>query len=287
MKNKKIISALDYIEDSFITEAEEYKGNKKMKKEIFEIRNGTGFMHRYFKPVIAAVAAFALIFGGCLMAPQSEAQKFGLLVVSAAEPEQVLYEVYDESAVQLPVKAMLKVADIRNINTEKASAYQEKMIEDMEKYLNFDDKTLNNYGYRCHTTENAIIYYGYMNSFVLKGIDVDRLSELEISLDGLGVLEINNMSYSNELNEYGKKFVITAEEYKTVYTGRTESGTFAIGWMFGDEIVDRFDNNPTENLSVINDVVTFTARYTDGTSDSFEIGICFDENGTMSAVYKK
>ena len=287
MKNKKIMSALDYIEDSFITEAEEYKGNEHMKNETLEIRNSTGFVHRCLKPIMGAVAAFALILSGCLLAPASESQAFGLMVVSAAEPEQVLYEVYDESAVQLPVKAMLKVADIRNMAAEKTLDYQETMVEDMEKYLNFDDKTLNNYGYRCHTTENAIIYYGYMNSFALKGIDVARLSELEISLDGLGVLEINNMSYSNELNEYGKKFVITAEEYKTVYTGRTESGTFAIGWMFGDEIVDRFNNNPTENLSVINDVVTFTARYTDGTSDSFEIGICFDENGTMSAVYKK
>ncbi len=287
MKNKKIISALDYIEDGFVTEAEEYRGNKYMKKEELKIRNYTAIMHRYLKPVMAAVAAFALIIGGCLLAPASESQAFGLMVVSAAEPAQVLYEICDESTVQLPVKAMLKVADIRNMDAEKSSVYQEKIVEDMEKHLNFDDETLNTYGYRCHPTENAVIYYGYMNSFMLTGIDVEKLSELEISIDGIGVLEINNMSCSNELNEYGKKFVISAEEYNTVYTGRTESGTFAIGWMFGDEIVDRFDNNPTENLSVINDVVTFTARYTDGTSDSFEIDICFDENGTMSAVYKK
>ena len=294
MKKEKFILAMNFIDESFITETEEYKGDTKMKKETSEYKRALGFAHKYLKPVLSVAAAFALILGWGMFAPSSNtdgplnAGNFGVMVVSAAEPEKVVYEVYDETTAQLPVKAMLKVADIGNMNADEVAAFQENMVVEMEKYLNFDDKSLNSYGYRCHPAENAILYYGYMNSFMISGIGADRLSEIEINLDGLGVLEINNMSFGDELNEYGKNFVISAEEYKNVYAGRTDnSGSFCIGWMFGEELVDMFDNNPDAPLSDIEDTVTFTARYNDGTSEQFDIVISFGEDGVMNAAYNK
>ena len=287
MKEDKFLSALNFIDDSFITETEEYKGEITMKKETTEFKKNTGFLSRYLRPVLAVAAAFAFIIGGCLMAPASQAGAFGIVVVSAAEPEKAEYAVADNTTVQLPVKAMLKVADIRNMDGETAVALQDKMTEEMENHLNFDDKSLNHYGYRCHRAENAVIYYGYTNSFMLSGIDTGRLEKLCISLDGLGVLEINNMSYGDELNEYGKEFAISAEEYRNVYASREGEGNFSIGWMFSDELAEMFNRNPDMPLSSISDTITFTALYNDGTSESFEITVSFDDSGVMSAVYTK
>ncbi len=294
MKQDKFILAMNYIDDSFIKEAEEYKGDRTMKKDTVATSKNVSFAHKYLKPILSVAAAFALILGWGMFAPSSNTDgplnvgNFGVMVVSAAELEQVVYEVYDDTTVQLPVKAMLKVADIRNMNEDEAYAFQENMVMEMEKHLNFDDKSLGSYGYRCHPTQNAIVYYGYMNSFMLGGIDADRLSEIEINLDGVGELEINNMSFGGELNEYGKNFVISAEEYKNVYADRTDNtGNFCIGWMFGEELVDMFDNNPDAPLSDIEDTVTFTARYDDGTSEQFDIVISFGEDGVMNAAYSK
>lgn len=290
MKQDKFIQAMNYIEDSFIAEAEEYKGETNMKKETTVFMQGKGFAQRYLKPILSVAAAFALILGWGMLAPSNtgNAGDFGIMVVSAAEPEQVVYEVYGSTAAQLPVKAMLKVADVKNMNENETAVFMDSLTADMEKYLDFDDKSLNSYGYRCHSTENAVLYYGYMNSFMLTGIDTDRLSEIEISLDGLGELEINNMSYGDDLNEYGKRFVISAEEYKNVYAGRAEnSGDFCIGWMFGEELIDMFDTDPTAPLSSIKDTVTFAVRYEDGTSEQFNVVISFSDDGVMSAVYGK
>ena len=284
MKAQKYISAMNYIDEVFIEEAN--KNNEK-DKEMELKSNNIIFGNKFVKYISATAAALAIIAATVFMyTPKTNNDTaFGLMVVSA---DDTIYTVSEKTTVQLPVKAMLRVEDIRNVSSAQRDAFQENMVMEMEKYLNYDDKNLNGYGYRCHPTETAIIYYGYMNDFVLNGIDTDNLSQIKISLNGIGELEINNQSYGDGLNQYGKEFVISAEEYKNIYADRTEeAGGMRIGWMFGSELINMFTVNPATPLSSINDTITFKVEYIDGSCDSYDIEICFNDSGEMSAVYKK
>lgn len=251
------------------------------------------------KVVAVAVAVVLLVvsaFGSVTFLPfwpddtsHKSNNSFGLLLVSAAEDgEPYTVSVSGNTTMELPVKGILQLYDVSTLTDEERSDFAEEtfrtMCEDLKLYSeeNRSRKITSNYN------ETILLRYGCINDFSINGIDCDRLSEIEITLNGIGDIELDRTSLGGEPEYASKHFVIPAKQYVELYGNRNENEQgMCIFWNWSSELFDMLNENPSLPLSYIKDIITFTVKYTDGTSDSFTVEIFFDDSGEMHAVYSK
>jgi len=251
------------------------------------------------KVVAVAVAVVLLVvsaFGSVTFLPfwpddtsHKSNNSFGLLLVSAAEDgEPYTVSVSGNTTMELPVKGILQLYDVSTLTDEERSDFAEEtfrtMCEDLKLYSeeNRSRRITSNYN------ESILLRYGCINDFSINGIDCDRLSEIEITLDGIGDIELDRTSLGGESEYTSKHFVIPAKQYVELYGNRNENEQgMCIFWNWSSELFDMLNENPSLPLSSIKDIITFTVKYTDGTSDSFTVEIFFDDSGEMHAVYSK
>ncbi len=251
------------------------------------------------KVVAVAVAVVLLVvsaFGSVTFLPfwpndtsHKSNNSFGLLLVSAAEDgEPYTVSVSGNTTMELPVKGILQLYDVSTLTDEERSDFAEEtfrtMCEDLKLYSeeNRSRRITSNYN------ESILLRYGCINDFSINGIDCDRLSEIEITLDGIGDIELDRTSLGGESEYTSKHFVIPAKQYVELYGNRNENEQgMCIFWNWSSELFDMLNENPSLLLSAIKDIITFTVKYNDGTSDSFTVEISFDDSGEMHAVYSK
>ncbi len=251
------------------------------------------------KVVAVAVAVVLLVvsaFGSVTFLPfwpddtsHKSNNSFGLLLVSTAEGgEPYTVSVSGNTTMELPVKGILQLYDVSTLTDEERSDFAEEtfrtMCEDLKLYSeeNRSRRITSNYN------ESILLRYGCINDFSTNGIDCDRLSEIEITLDGIGDIELDRTSLGGESEYTSKHFVIPAKQYVELYGNRNENEQgMCIFWNWSSELFDMLNENPSLPLSAIKDIITFTVKYNDGTSDSFTVEISFDDSGEMHAVYSK
>lgn len=214
---------------------------------------------------------------------------FGLLLVSAAEDgEPYTVSVSGNTTMELPVNGILQLYDVSSLTDEERSDFAEDtfrtMCEDLKLYSeeSISRRITSNYN------QNILLRYGCINDFSINGIDCDRLSEIEITLDGIGDIELDLTSVGGEPEYASKHFVISAKEYTELYGKRNENEQgMCIFWNWSSELFEMLNEAPYIPLSSIKDIITFTVRYKDGTTDSFTVEITFEDSGEMHAVYSK
>lgn len=261
----------------------------------------TSFWNSYVpRKVVAAVVALVLVgttvFGGIGLYPlwsddnsNRSNNSFGLLLVSAAEDgEPYTVSVSGNTTMELPVKGILQLYDVSLLTDEERSDFAEDtfrtMCEDLKLYSeeSISRRITSNYN------QNILLRYGCINDFSINGIDCDRLSEIEITLDGIGDIELDRTSLGGEPEYASKHFVIPAKQYIEFYSNRNESEEgMCIFWNWSSELFEMLTGDPYIPLSSIKDIITFTVKYNDGTTDSFTVEISFDDSGEMHAVYSK
>ena len=248
----------------------------------------------FLKRAIAAVLVFVLLFGSLLWLgkPTQDASTsgFGLIIMSAAKDGEEMNQlsVSGKTHVDFPLKAWLQVVDLRHMDAESKAAKIDEAYWSMWHYLHDEKADGRPWGGRSNYTKNVYVGYAFFSDFMLDGMDMDRLSEIQISLAGVGSLEINNESYGERMNQHEQEYRISAEDFNRLYRDRSESGCgMRINWMFSDALFDLLDSNPTLPLSDICDTITFVVLYKDGGTDSFQVQVTFDDAGTMHATYMK
>ena len=242
------------------------------------------------KRAAAAVLAVVFLLGAVVWTDHAKPTGLGLVVVSAAKDgkERQTVFVRKKAHVELPVKARLQVVDLRGMDAAQRAAACDEAFWQTWHYLHDEPRDGVPWGSRSDATENVYVSYAFLSDFMLDGIDTARMSSLQITLSGIGMLEINNASYGEDLNQYEREYVISAADFCRLYSSRSESGQgMRINWMLSDALFDKLDRDPTTPLSDICDTITFTVVYTDGSEDSFQVQVTFDDAGTMHATYIK
>ncbi len=251
------------------------------------------------KVVAVAVAVVLLVvsaFGSVTFLPfwsddtsHKSNNSFGLLLVSAAEDgEPYTVSVSGNTTMELPVKGILQLYDVSTLTDEERTGFAEEtfrtMCEDLKLYSeeNRSRRITSNYN------ETILLRYGCINDFSINGIDCDRLSEIEITLDGIGDIELDRTSLGGESEYASKHFVIPAKQYIELYGNRNENEQgMCIFWNWSSELFEMLNEDPNIPLSSIKDIITFTVKYNDGITDSFTVEISFEDSGEMNAVYSK
>lgn len=81
----------------------------------------------------------------------------------------------------------------------------------------------------------------------------------------------------------GQEITVSGEEYLKYYDSREEGMLF--DWFISQETEDMLRSNPDAPLSEINDKITVTINYKDGTSEQFTLTLSFDDDGILTMIY--
>ncbi len=242
--------------------------------------------------VLFAVSAFGSITFFPFWSDETSTEKnngFGLLLVSAAEDgEPYTVSVSGNTTMELPVKGVLQLHDVSSFTDKERRDFSEETFRTMCEYLRLYSEESRSRRITSNYNENVLLRYGCINDFSINGIDCDRLSEIEITLDGIGDIELDRTSLGGEPEYASKHFVIPAKQYIEFYSNRNENEEgMCIFWNWSSELFEMLTEDPNFPLSSIKDIITFTVKYNDGTTDSFTVEISFEDSGEMHAVYSK
>lgn len=246
--------------------------------------------------VLVAVSVLGFLRFTALSPEPSEKKTPGisLIIVSAAENDEERYEVSvcGNVTMELPIRGLLIINELKENSESEIAALSHEAHKKMKEYLKMDEDENTSKFVQIHPAQNVLVAFGCLNDFLLDGIDAQALSDIHISLEGSGILRIENLSqafFDGRFQEtIGKEFVISAEEFKAKYSPKSNSGKgMHIQWTLDGEFVSTFADNPKPAASSVKETVTFTVNYKNGSSESFQVIISFDENGEMRAIYKK
>lgn len=77
-----------------------------------------------------------------------------------------------------------------------------------------------------------------------------------------------------------EEITVSAEEYV-----RYNANGLGLKWAVSEQMIEKIAAADVPSYAELNDTITVTLNYTDGTTESFRIHITFDDAGNLTATY--
>lgn len=211
-------------------------------------------------------------------------RNFFVMVANAADGTETV--INKESGVKLPLGGILMVEDTKGLSGSEKDAVMLKLKNRLSELYGLD-----NGWHLVGSQEETTIYFGTADYLKLKVEDADSVENVIISCTENGKLTISAKSLLGSVlpSEYiatvkqGTSITLTGKEYKEIY-GKDDGMT--IDWFLSESMKDTFKSAPETPLSSVNDIITVTINFVDGTNEIFAIELNFDDEGMLSSTYK-
>lgn len=292
---------------------ENIKPDQELLDKIFdeeEKKNKTPFL----KPLIAGLCLFIFVLGGAVFANSNSVKQpntdttslnntlssnqLGIIVASAdnsQSPKIVTGEI------QTPVKCKVKIYDTRKMTSEQKETLHEKISKE-HMDLCYGDNEANTIRCGSDTLDNAIIDRVFMDYFTInidnpqqvKSIKATNQSEYAyIEINGEDLIYNDDGTFKEnadtESEEYfnsrwikGHKVELSGERYQKLINLKEKCGTdFQVIWKFDEPFYDEVNKNPDFDLTGIKDTISITVEFNDGSYQTGNVNLTFDENGYM------
>lgn len=216
-------------------------------------------------------------------------KQYSFLIANASETEEA-YEIFEyttESNLTLPFAGILQVTDIRGLSPHSVSIMSHNLIERLEEKYG-ENKTFSVFG---SETQPTAIHFGTLGQMAVKTEDASALESIVISCTDNGEITVHDI-YAAAMGDSegflkshkeGQEITVSGEEYLKHYDSREEGMLF--DWFISQETEDMLRSNPDAPLSEINDKITVTINYKDGTSEQFTLTLSFDDDGILTVIY--
>lgn len=211
-------------------------------------------------------------------------RNFFVMVANAADHTETLLN--KEANVKIPLGGILMVEDTAGMSASEKDAVMLNLKSRLSALYGLD-----NGWHLVGSQEETTIYFGTADYLKLKVEDADSVENVIISCTENGKLTISAKSLLGSVlpSEYiatvkqGTSITITGKEYKELY-GKDDGMT--IDWFLSESMKDTFKSAPETPLSSVNDIITVTINFVDGTNETFAIELNFDDEGILSSTYK-
>ncbi|MBR6568743.1 MAG: hypothetical protein IKK60_08870 [Clostridia bacterium] len=242
------------------------------------------------------IAAFALFNTGINTLPDNSNnvdvndgathlnRNFFVMVANAADHTETLLN--KEANVKIPLGGILMVEDTAGMSASEKDAVMLKLKNRLSELYGLD-----NGWHLVGSQEETTIYFGTADYLKLKVEDADSVENVIISCTENGRLTISAKSLLGSVlpSEYiatvkqGTSITLTGKEYKELYG---KDNGMSIDWFLSESMKDTFKSAPETPLSSVNDIITVTINFVDGTNETFAIELNFDDEGILSSTYK-
>lgn len=211
-------------------------------------------------------------------------RNFFVMVANAADGTETV--INKESGVKLPLGGILMVEDTKGLSSSEKDAVMLKLKNRLSELYGLD-----NGWHLVGSQEETTIYFGTADYLKLKVEDADSIENVIISCTENGKLTISAKSLLGSVlpSEYiatvkqGTSIMLTGKEYKELY-GKDDG--MSIDWFLSESMKDTFKSAPETPLSSVNDIITVTINFVDGTNETFAVELNFDDEGILSSSYK-
>lgn len=211
-------------------------------------------------------------------------RNFFVMVANAADGTEAVID--KESGVKLPLGGILMVEDTKGLSGSEKDAVMLKLKNRLSELYGLDKGW-----HLVGSQEETTIYFGTADYLKLKVEDADSVENVIISCSENGKITISAKSLLGSVlpSEYsvtvkqGTSITLTGKEYKELY-GKDDG--MSIDWFLSENMKDIFKSAPETPLSSVNDIITVTINFVDGTTETFAIELNFDDEGMLSSTYK-
>ncbi len=212
-------------------------------------------------------------------------KNFFVMVANAANYTETLLN--KEANVKIPLGGILMVEDTTDMSDSEKDAVMLKLKNRLSELYGLDEGW-----HLVGSQEETTIYFGTADYLKIKVEDADSVENVIISCTENGKLTISDKSLlggGGLPSEYiatvkqGTTITFTGEEYKEIY-GKDDGMT--IDWLLSENMKNTFKTAPETPLSSVNDIITVTINFVDGTNETFAIELNFDDEGILSSTYK-
>ncbi len=220
-------------------------------------------------------------------------KNYSLIVANAAEAaftgEESAYDIFEfttESNFIIPVAGILQITDISGMTPHEISYVSHKL------HLRLEEKFGENKSFSIKGSEIQpyAVHFGTLGRLAVKAEDSSALESIVISCTNEGKLTVSDIyaaamgdsqSFLASFKE-GQEITVSGEEYMKRYN--KEEGMH-FDWFPSPETEEMLRRNPDTPLSEINDKITVTINYIDGTSEQFTLTLSFDNDGILTMIY--
>lgn len=234
------------------------------------------------------VAVFSFFIGGTTiknegtttMSKNISNKRAFLMVASAAyETETVVNKGAD---VTLPMGGILMAKDTKGMTFSEKDTV---MLELKERLIQL-------YGKDCNwhlrgIQEDTTVYFGTADYLKVKIENPDSVDKISISCTDSGIITVSDKSkLGGLLSEYIKtikqdtSITVTGKEYAEIYE---KTDGICIEWFLSEIIKDAFMTSPDMPLSEVEDEITISINYTDGSEETYTVALAFDDKGMLTA----
>ncbi|MBQ9945329.1 MAG: hypothetical protein IJO68_02255 [Clostridia bacterium] len=211
-------------------------------------------------------------------------RNFFVMVANAADHTETLLN--KEANTKIPLGGILMVEDTTDMSNSEKDAVMLNLKSRLSELYGLDKGW-----YLVGSQEEPTIYFGTADYLKIKVEDANSVENVIISCTEKGKITISDKSLLGSAlpSEYittvkqGTSITLTGKEYKEIY-GKDDGMT--IDWFLSESMKDTFKSAPETPLSSVNDIITVTINFVDGTNETFAIELNFDDEGILSSTYK-
>lgn len=303
MKRENISKVTENINEKYIVEAENY--NASAKKIL-------SFKPFFVKAPVAACLIVCLILGIGFFGKNifdkkppvsiDDSTVFGEkdtihdVPLSNIKSKIVLCSINDslnitelQKNITLPLQYKISITNIKGFSQkEKEEAYnKEKLISDKElSKNNLKDNPIGVARAGILVRENAIIRDLRIGAFKIKTEHPSEIKSINVKNNSeYGTVEFELLSEKIPITERfikGTNIDLDINKYEELFTTENIGDCFLINWRHSKRVIDDIDNNPDIDISSFYDTLNITIEYKDKTSETAEIMITFNTDGSAS-----
>lgn len=212
-----------------------------------------------------------------------KAPGFTLLLASAAETEDSTdapIAIEHKPEVVLPMNGFIVTKNVSGLSAEEQSREQEALFRSLQSKIDHE-----NFATRGGIVSDLAYYTVINRNFAVKAEQPELLRDIVIRCEKGKIntsdcftlyIETKDPSVMAEREE----ITVSAEEYV-----RYNANGLGLKWAVSEQMIEKIAAADVLSYADINDTITVTLNYTDGTSESFQIHITFDDAGNLTATY--
>lgn len=205
---------------------------------------------------------------------------FTLLLASAAETEEAPVAVEHKPEIVLPMNGFIVTKDVSGLSAEEQAREQEALFRSLQSEIDHE-----NFSTRGGIVSDLAYYTLINRNFAVKAEQPEQLKDIVIRCEKGKINTSDCFTLYIETKDPSvmaarEEITVSAEEYV-----RYNANGLGLRWAVSEQMIEEIAAADAPSYANLSDTITVTLNYTDGTTESFQIHINFDETGNLTATY--
>ena len=176
----------------------------------------------------------------------------------------------------------VRVRDLTGLTEDE----KEAVSEAERKYAADVVAEANTYNWYMNSGEGGLVSQISAGKFLLHLQDLDQVEDIRITTGEAGRLwQVSSLTDAETGKDVPGAYYLDAQQVKNLYSADIPGG-LAMVWVLSEDQISDLCLNPSTPLSTLQDTITITVNFNDGTQQILVIDLVFDDSGEVYAIYR-